>query len=241
MISVYTTNVVWKFSRLRNKDEDNVQYFVNKVYGQSKIVQKLCIRKIKKHKQVKLDVLRVNDFDLNVSLFPNDYNNQPAILPKRQFNTFTDMPIPPPPPQPYIKKSHVEYHGISVGDDFCNKNECMYTIGVKSLREAFQYAVIKSCPQRYNVKCVQPDCQWNIYTHKVKDDADGRFEMLYVGFGCAIRSFLRCMRPLIIIDGAHLKRNYLGTNLLSVGMDGNNQMLPLATSVSQGESGESWT
>nr|GEZ15764.1 transposase, MuDR, MULE transposase domain protein [Tanacetum cinerariifolium] len=40
---------------------------------------------------------------------------------------------------------------------------------VKSLREAFQYAVIRSCPQRYSVKCVQPDCQWNVYTHKVKD------------------------------------------------------------------------
>ncbi|GJS27138.1 hypothetical protein Tco_0487758 [Tanacetum coccineum] len=88
------------------------------------------------------------------------------------------MPIPPPPPQPYIKKSRVEYHGISV-------------------------------------------------------DADGRFEMLYVGFGFAIRSFLRYMRPLIIIDGAHLKGNYLGTNLLAVGMDGNNQIIPLATGVSQ--------
>ncbi|GJZ39254.1 transposase, MuDR, MULE transposase domain protein [Tanacetum coccineum] len=146
------------------------------------------------------------------------------------------MPIPPPLPQPYIKKSRVEYHGISVGDDFANKNECMYTIGVKSLREAFQYAVIKSCPQRYSVKCAQPDCKWNVYTH-----ADGRFEMLYVGFGFAIRSFLRYMRPLIIIDGAHLKGNYLGTNLLAVGMDGNNQVIPLATGVSQGETGESWT
>nr|GEV84815.1 transposase, MuDR, MULE transposase domain protein [Tanacetum cinerariifolium] len=334
------------------KDEDDVQYFVNEVCRQSKIVQKLCVRKIQERKQVKLDVLPVNGFDLNVSLFPNDYNNQTAILPKWQFNTFTDMPIPPLPPQPYIRKSHVEYHGILVGDEFCNKNECMYTIGVKSLREAFQYAVIKSCPQTYSVKCVQPDCQWNVYTRKVKDgnmfivsnckdihncsktqinpnhrnatmkllgnilldkirdsnrvykvkdlqhdmrvdwkidisykrawggrnmalkiltgihedsfsqlphycynlklanegtvthiltDADGRFEMLYVGFRFAIISFLRYMRPLIIIDGAHLKGNHLGTNLLAIGMDGNNHILPLATGVSQGETGESWT
>nr|GEU82037.1 transposase, MuDR, MULE transposase domain protein [Tanacetum cinerariifolium] len=65
--------------------------------------------------------------------------------------------------------------------------------------------------------------------------------MLYVGFGCAIGSFLRYTRHLIIIDGAHLKGNYLGTNLLVVGMDGNNQILPLATCVSQGKTGESWT
>ncbi|GJZ24592.1 transposase, MuDR, MULE transposase domain protein [Tanacetum coccineum] len=262
------------------------------------------------------------------------------------------MPIPPPLPQPYIKKSRVEYHGILVGDEFSNKNECMYTIGVKSLREAFQYAVIKSCPQRYSVKCAQPDCKWNVYTRKVKignkftvsnckdihtcsktqinpnhrnatmkllgnilldkmrdsnrvykvkdiqhdmrvdwkidisykrswggrnmalqilngshedsfsqlsyyyynlklanegtvthihTDANVRFEMLYVGFRFAIISFLRYMRPLIIIDGAHIKGNYLGTNLLAVGMDGNNHIIPLATNVSQGETGESWT
>ncbi|GKB17059.1 hypothetical protein Tco_0850982 [Tanacetum coccineum] len=37
------------------------------------------------------------------------------------------------------------------------------------------------------------------------------------------------MRPLIIIDGAHRKGNYLGTNLVAGGMDGNNQIIPLAT------------
>nr|GFB74156.1 transposase, MuDR, MULE transposase domain protein [Tanacetum cinerariifolium] len=31
------------------------------------------------------------------------------------------------------------------------------------------------------------------------------------------------------IDGAHLKGTYLGTNLLAVGMDANNQIMPLAT------------
>nr|GEX64571.1 transposase, MuDR, MULE transposase domain protein [Tanacetum cinerariifolium] len=34
---------------------------------------------------------------------------------------------------------------------------------------------------------------------------------------------------------------YLGTNLLAVGIDGNNQIIPIATDVSQGETGPSWT
>ncbi|GJZ27455.1 transposase, MuDR, MULE transposase domain protein [Tanacetum coccineum] len=88
----------------------------------------------------------------------------------------------------------------------------------------------------YNLKLANEGTVTHIHT-----DADGRFEMLYVGFGFAIRSFLCYMRPLIIIDGAHLKGNYSGTNLLAVGMDGNNQIPPLATRVSQGETGESWT
>ena len=49
------------------------------------------------------------------------------------------------------------------------------------------------------------------------------------------------MRPLIIIDAAHLKGRYLGTNLAAVGMDGNNQIIPIATGVTQGETGETWS
>ncbi|GJZ37641.1 hypothetical protein Tco_0583832 [Tanacetum coccineum] len=39
------------------------------------------------------------------------------------------------------------------------------------------------------------------------------------------------MRPLLITDGAHLKGTYKGTNLVLVGMDGNNQIVPIATAV----------
>ncbi|GJT48968.1 transposase, MuDR, MULE transposase domain protein [Tanacetum coccineum] len=56
-----------------------------------------------------------------------------------------------------------------------------------------------------------------------------------------IKSFLFYMRVLIIIAGAHLKGTYLGTNLVAVGMDGNNQIIPIATGVSQGETSKSWT
>nr|GEW32038.1 transposase, MuDR, MULE transposase domain protein [Tanacetum cinerariifolium] len=81
----------------------------------------------------------------------------------------------------------------------------------------------------YNLKLANEGTVTHIHI-----DADGRFEMLYVGFGFA-------MRPLIIIDGAHLKGNYSGTNLLAIRMDGNNQILPRATGVSQGETCKSWT
>nr|GFA90327.1 transposase, MuDR, MULE transposase domain protein [Tanacetum cinerariifolium] len=50
------------------------------------------------------------------------------------------------------------------------------------------------------------------------------------------------MRPLIIIDGAYLKGTYEGTNLLAVGMDKNNQIVPIVTGVCQGgESTEAWS
>ncbi|GKC23701.1 transposase, MuDR, MULE transposase domain protein, partial [Tanacetum coccineum] len=77
-------------------------------------------------------------------------------------------------------------------------------------------------------------------THIDTDD-QGCFNMCFLAFGVAIRSFKSYMRPLIKIDGAHLKGTYLGTNLLVVGMDANNLIIPLATGVSQGETIETWS
>lgn len=55
-----------------------------------------------------------------------------------------------------------------------------------------------------------------------------------------LRSFVYYLRPVLIIDGAHLKGRYLGTNFLAVGMDANNQILPVAYGVGKTESGETW-
>ncbi|PWA79213.1 transposase, MuDR, MULE transposase domain protein [Artemisia annua] len=88
----------------------------------------------------------------------------------------------------------------------------------------------------HNLKLANP----GTVTHIETDDA-GRFKLVFIAFGVAIRSFIAFMRPLLIIDAAHLKGKYKGTNLLAVGMDGNNQIIPIATGVCQGETGESWT
>ncbi|GJR23727.1 transposase, MuDR, MULE transposase domain protein [Tanacetum coccineum] len=59
--------------------------------------------------------------------------------------------------------------------------------------------------------------------------------------GASIRTFLNCLRPLIIIDAVHLKGLYKGTNLVAVGMDGNNQIVPIAFGICKGETGPCWT
>ncbi|KAE8661228.1 Calcium-dependent protein kinase 20 [Hibiscus syriacus] len=70
---------------------------------------------------------------------------------------------------------------------------------------------------------------------------DGRFELLFIAIGAAIRSFITCMRPVIIVDRAHLKGRYLGVNLLAVAMDANNGILPIAYGVGKSETSDSWT
>ncbi|PWA93179.1 transposase, MuDR, MULE transposase domain protein [Artemisia annua] len=78
------------------------------------------------------------------------------------------------------------------------------------------------------------------FIHDVCGQKD-QAQKLFISINSEIRSFIAFMRPLIIIDAAHLKGKYKGTNLLAVGMDGNNQIIPIATGVCQGETGESWT
>ncbi|GJY05165.1 hypothetical protein Tco_0371105 [Tanacetum coccineum] len=48
-----------------------------------------------------------------------------------------------------------------------------------------------------------------------------------------IRTFLNYLRPVLMIDAAHLKGIYKGTNLVAVAMDGNNQIVPIAFGIMQ--------
>nr|GEU96799.1 transposase, MuDR, MULE transposase domain protein [Tanacetum cinerariifolium] len=68
---------------------------------------------------------------------------------------------------------------------------------------------------------------------RIETDDEDRFKMVFIAFGVTIQSFLCFMRPLIIVDAAHLKGTYVGTNLLAVRIDGNNQIIPIAAVVSQ--------
>ncbi|XP_071718575.1 uncharacterized protein [Rutidosis leptorrhynchoides] len=56
-----------------------------------------------------------------------------------------------------------------------------------------------------------------------------------------VRSFVQCCCPIIIVDVAHLKSGYLGTNLVTVAMDDNNRIFPLAYGIGEGETNEVWS
>nr|GEY80167.1 hypothetical protein [Tanacetum cinerariifolium] len=49
-----------------------------------------------------------------------------------------------------------------------------------------------------------------------------------------IHTFLNYLRPMLMIDAAHLKGLYKGTNLVAVVMDGNNQIVPIAFGICKG-------
>ncbi|GJY35855.1 transposase, MuDR, MULE transposase domain protein [Tanacetum coccineum] len=76
---------------------------------------------------------------------------------------------------------------------------------------------------------------------RIKTDEKGVFEMLFIALGASIRTFVNYLRPLLIIDAAHLKGQYKGTNLIAVGMDENNQIVPIAFGICKGETGPCWS
>ncbi|GJU98964.1 hypothetical protein Tco_1328235 [Tanacetum coccineum] len=115
------------------------------------------------------------------------------------------VPFPPHAPTLITQSKHrVKFTKHFTFDD---KEACIYEIALKCLREGYQCKVLNSSTERNG----------NVY---------GLLQERLDGSG-----FLCYMRPLIIIDAAHLKGSYLGTNLVVVGMDGNNQIILLPTGV----------
>ena len=65
------------------------------------------------------------------------------------------------------------------------------------------------------------------------------FRRAFLSLGPCIESFKHC-RPLLCVDGTFLTGNYKGQILTAIGVDANQQILPLAFAFVEGENKESW-
>ncbi|XP_056688620.1 uncharacterized protein [Spinacia oleracea] len=59
--------------------------------------------------------------------------------------------------------------------------------------------------------------------------------------GCSVEGFLGGCRPLIGVDGCHLKGNYGGILLSAIALDNNNEIFPLAFAIVSVEDKETWS
>ncbi|KAI5343643.1 hypothetical protein L3X38_011519 [Prunus dulcis] len=66
------------------------------------------------------------------------------------------------------------------------------------------------------------------------------FQRIYVCLAACKKGFLEGCRPVIGVDGCHLKRPYRGQILTAVGVNGNNGYFPIAYAVVDIESKDSW-
>nr|GEW32967.1 hypothetical protein [Tanacetum cinerariifolium] len=168
-------------------DDNDVEFFGNEIYNLlATTSHKLFVKK------VKLSSLKILDFDLNDD-YSNDVNlqhdedmrslkvakkekNDENIPSKWLKNAFSCMPEPPEPPIHYMNtiKYETPYGNCSgvlkKGDDFDNKEHCMYVIGKKALDEGFEFKVRKSTTLRFDVICKNAECKWKIISSKSKND-----------------------------------------------------------------------
>ncbi|XP_074266095.1 uncharacterized protein LOC141588558 [Silene latifolia] len=66
------------------------------------------------------------------------------------------------------------------------------------------------------------------------------FGWVFWAFGASIKGFPHC-RPIITIDGTHLYGKYKGVLMISMGVDANDQLYPLAFAIVELETTETWS
>ena len=77
---------------------------------------------------------------------------------------------------------------------------------------------------------------------KGKDDAlpKDHLSSLYWSYDACKRGFLKGCRPIIFLDGCHLKSRYKGQLLTAVGIDPNDCIFPIAMGLVEVESTYTW-
>ncbi|XP_022891757.1 uncharacterized protein LOC111406598 [Olea europaea var. sylvestris] len=76
-------------------------------------------------------------------------------------------------------------------------------------------------------------------THIELDSRD-RFHYFFLAFGASIRGYMQYLRPVVCINGSHLKGPYKGTLLLATAQDANKQIYPLAWGIVDSKTNRSW-
>ena len=76
-------------------------------------------------------------------------------------------------------------------------------------------------------------------TDLLKHENDS-FRRLSWAIGACTKSFRSSLRPVITIDGAHLRRKYLGVILTATTYDGNHQLFPIALAIVEAKRRGNW-
>ncbi|KAK1608247.1 hypothetical protein QYE76_031920 [Lolium multiflorum] len=135
--------------------------------------------------------------------------------------------------QKNVKKHH--FYTISYGKAWRAKQRAM-EMRFGSFRDAYD-AVVRLLQ---TLQARNPDTYVNIQDMFLPESPSYRvLHRVYFSFGVCIESFRHC-RPVLCVDGTFLTGQYKGQILTAIGMDGNNQIVPLAFAFVESENTESW-
>ena len=75
---------------------------------------------------------------------------------------------------------------------------------------------------------------------KLKVNDENMLEYLFLALCLCINGFVSCCKPIIMINGTHLKEKFRGVMFVTVAMDGNEQIYPIAFGFGYGKNDRSW-
>ncbi|KAL8552978.1 hypothetical protein ACS0TY_001593 [Phlomoides rotata] len=73
------------------------------------------------------------------------------------------------------------------------------------------------------------------------DKDNDKFKFVFFALRASINGFLKFGRPVIVVDGTHLKGKFKGVLFVAVTQDCNHQIFPLAVGIGHLENNEGWT
>jgi hypothetical protein len=93
------------------------------------------------------------------------------------------------------------------------------------------------------MKHFNPGLRWYPYVGRIVTDVDGIpkhvLQRVFWCFSQCAEAFNHC-RPLILVDGTFLTGKYRGVLMIAVAVDPDNQLVPLAFALAEGENDDSW-
>jgi transposase-like protein len=85
--------------------------------------------------------------------------------------------------------------------------------------------------------------RWFPYAGRIVTDVDSVpkhvLQRVYWSFPQSTEAFKHC-RPLVLVDGTFLTGKYRGVFMIAVGVDPDNQLVPLAFALAEGENDDRW-
>nr|GEV52901.1 hypothetical protein [Tanacetum cinerariifolium] len=138
--------------------------------------------------------------------------------------------------KPNISKQHSQQSEVQKGKIFDNKESLILAVRLKVVSEVKgkHYGIQQVRGSPYEAFEMLPYYCYNLekknegtVTH-IKTDDNGVFEMLFIAIGASIRTFHNYLRPVIMIDAAHLTGLYKGTNLVAVAISDRHAAIALA-------------
>ncbi|KAL0336336.1 UNVERIFIED_CONTAM: hypothetical protein Sradi_4845500 [Sesamum radiatum] len=149
------------------------------------------------------------------------------------------------PSHPLFNAEEIYDPTFEIGMMFNNKQEFKKALQSHAIKTKRILKFTKNDKQRVYVECGNADYQWRLHAIKIRRTNPGttvvvgtednmretRFSRFYVCFGALKRGFKAGCRPIVGIDGCHLKEPHGGILLTAIGVDPNNNLFPIAYAV----------